>query len=330
MKRVVVIPGDGIGKEVMDAAMLVLEKLDLPFDYVWMDAGDEAEKKYGKALPDETLEEAKKSDAVLFGAAGETAADVIVKLRFELETFANIRPAKSFPGVKCLYDDVDMVIVRENTECLYRGLEYEADGVTAATRIITRKASERIIRYAFELARKEGRKKVTALHKANVLRKTCGLFRDVFKEVASEYPDIESNDYYIDAACMYMVMDPQRFDVVVTTNMFGDIVSDLAAGLVGGLGLAPSANIGEKHAIFEPVHGAAFDIAGKGIANPTAMILTAAMMLRHFGYIEEAGKVERAVEAVLSEGRTTPDLGGKLKTMEMAGEVARRIFDSDS
>jgi 3-isopropylmalate dehydrogenase len=325
MKRIVVIPGDGIGREVMDAAMLVLEELDLPFDYIWMDAGDDAEKRYGKALPDETLEEAKKNDAVLFGAAGETAADVIVKLRFELETFANIRPAKSFPGVKCLYDDVDMIIVRENTECLYKGLEYEVDGVTIATRIITRKASERIIRYSFELARKEGRKRVTALHKANVMRKTCGLFRDIFRGVASEYPDIESNDYYIDAACMYMVTNPQHFDVVVTTNMFGDIVSDLAAGLVGGLGLAPSANIGERHAIFEPVHGAAFDIAGKGIANPTAMILTATMMLRHFGYIEEAKKIERAVEAVLAEGKTTPDLGGKLKTMEMAEEIARRL-----
>lgn len=323
--KIVVIPGDGIGKEVMDAAMLVLEKLNLPFDYVWMEAGDEAYKRYGKALPDETLDVAKKSDAVLFGAAGETAADVIVKLRFELETFANIRPAKSFPGVKSLYDDVDMVIVRENTECLYRGLEYEADGVTAATRIITRKASERIIRYAFELARREGRKRVTALHKANVLRKTCGLFRDTFREVASEYPDIESNDYYIDAACMYMVMEPRRFDVIVTTNMFGDIVSDLAAGLVGGLGLAPSANIGEEHAIFEPVHGAAFDIAGKGIANPTAMILTAAMMLRHFGYIQEADRVEKAVEAALAERKTTPDLGGSLKTMEMAEEIARKL-----
>ena len=325
MKRIVVIPGDGIGGEVMDAAMLVLEKLNLPFDYVWMEAGDEAEKRYGKALPDETLEEAKRSDAVLFGAAGETAADVIVKLRFELETFANIRPARSFPGVKCLYDDVDMIIVRENTECLYRGLEYEVDGVTAATRIITRRASERIARYAFELARREGRKRVTALHKANVMRKTCGLFRDTFREVASEYPDIESNEYYIDAACMYMVMNPQRFDVIVTTNMFGDIVSDLAAGLVGGLGLAPSANIGEKHAIFEPVHGAAFDIAGKEIANPTAMILTAAMMLRHFGYVDEAGRIEKAVEAVLAEGKTTPDLGGRLRTMEMAEEIAGKL-----
>ncbi|AKG91853.1 3-isopropylmalate dehydrogenase [Geoglobus ahangari] len=326
MKRVAVIPGDGIGKEVMDAAMLILERLEMPFEYVWLEAGDEAEKKYGKPLPDETLEEVRKSDAVLFGAAGETAADVIVRLRQELNTFANIRPARTFRGVESIHSDVNMVIVRENTECLYKGLEFEvADGVTEAVRVITREASERIVRYAFELAKREGRKRVTALHKANVMKKTCGLFKQVFYEVAGEYEGIEANDYYIDAACMYMAMRPQMFDVIVTTNMFGDIVSDLAAGVVGGLGLAPSANIGERHAIFEPVHGAAFDIAGKGIANPTAMILTACMMLRHFGYLSEAERVERAVEKVIAEGRTTPDLGGSLKTMEMAEEIAKLL-----
>jgi len=322
MKRIAVIPGDGIGKEVMDATMHVLEKLNLPLSYSFYEAGDAAQEKYGKALPDETLEACKKSDAVLFGAAGETAADVIVRLRQELNTFANIRPAKALRGIKCLYPGLNIVVVRENTECLYRGFEFEFDGVSEAVRIITRQASERIARYAFELARREGRKKVTALHKANVMKKTCGLFRDVCREIAVEYSDIEFNDYYIDAACMYLVMDPFRFDVIVTTNMFGDIVSDLAAGLVGGLGLAPSANVGEKHAIFEPVHGAAFDIAGKGIANPTAMILTACMMLRHFGYLDEAKKVEEAVERTLESGKVTPDLGGNLTTMEFANEVA--------
>jgi 3-isopropylmalate dehydrogenase len=324
--RVTVIPGDGIGKEVMEAAMLILRNLDLPFEYTWMEAGDEALKKYGKALPEETLNECLKSDAVLFGAAGETAADVIVRLRFELETFANIRPAKSFKGVKCLYDNVDIVIVRENTECLYKGLEFEvADGITQGIRVITEKGSERIAKFAFELARREGRKKVTALHKANVMKKTCGLFRNVCRRVAERYPDIEFNDYYIDAACMYLVMNPLKFDVILTTNMFGDIVSDLAAGLVGGLGLAPSANIGEKHAIFEPVHGSAPDIAGKGIANPYAMILTACMMLKHFGYVEEAKRVEKALESVIAENKTTPDLGGNLKTMEMAEEVIKKL-----
>ncbi len=321
MKKIVVIPGDGIGREVMDAAMLILQSFDLPFNYEFYDAGDEAERKYGKALPDETLEACKSSDAVLFGAAGETAADVIVRLRQELKTFANIRPAKAIRGIKCLYPGLDIVIVRENTECLYRGFEFEFDGVAEAIRLITREASERIARYAFELAKREGRKKVTALHKANVMKKTCGLFRDACRKVAESYPEIEFNDYYIDAACMYLVMDPFRFDVIVTTNMFGDIVSDLAAGLVGGLGLAPSANVGEKNAIFEPVHGAAFDIAGKGIANPTAMILTACMMLRHFGFIEEARRIEDAVERAIESGKTTPDLGGKLSTMDFAKEV---------
>jgi len=324
--KIAVIPGDGIGKEVMEAAIFILEKLNLPFEYVYLEAGDEAQKKYGKALPDETLEEVLKCKAVLFGAAGETAADVIVRLRKELDTYANVRPAKSFEGVKSIHKNVDIIIVRENTECLYKGLEFEvAEGVTQSIRVITRKASERIVRFAFELAKREGRRKVTALHKANVMKRTCGLFKEVFYQIASQYPDIEANDYYIDAACMFIVMNPQRFDVIVTTNMFGDIVSDLVAGVVGGLGLAPSANIGDKYAIFEPVHGAAFDIAGKGIANPTAMILTACMMLRHFGYLEEAERIEKAVKKVIAEGKTTPDLGGSLKTMEMAQEVAKLI-----
>ncbi len=322
--KIAVIPGDGIGKEVMEAAIYILEKLNLPFEYIYLEAGDDAEKKYGKALPDETLDEIKRCKVVLFGAAGETAADVIVRLRKELDTFANVRPAKSFEGVKSIHKNVDMVIVRENTECLYKGLEFEIDeGVTESIRVITKKASERIVRYAFELARRERRKRVTALHKANVMKKTCGLFKKIFYEIAREYEEVEADDYYIDAACMFMAMNPQRFDVIVTTNMFGDIVSDLAAGVVGGLGLAPSANIGEKYAIFEPVHGAAFDIAGKGIANPTAMILTACMMLKHLGYLREAERVEKAVEKVIAEGKTTPDLGGNLKTMEMAEEIAK-------
>uniref|UniRef100_A0A7J2TKB6 NAD-dependent isocitrate dehydrogenase n=1 Tax=Archaeoglobus fulgidus TaxID=2234 RepID=A0A7J2TKB6_ARCFL len=323
--KIAVIPGDGIGKEVMDSAIAVLEELDLKLDFEFYEAGDEALKKYGKALPDETLEACKRSDAVLFGAAGETAADVIVRLRQELETFANVRPAKAIRGVKCLYPGLDIVIVRENTECLYKGWEFQSDGSAFAVRLITEKASERIARFAFELARREGRKKVTALHKANVMKKTCGIFRDACRRVSKEYGDIIFNEYYIDAACMYLVMDPFRFDVIVTTNMFGDIVSDLAAGLVGGLGIAPSANIGEKVSIFEPVHGAAFDIAGKGIANPSAMILTSAMMLRHLGFRDEARKVEMAVEKTIAEGKKTPDLGGNLKTVEFTREVIKSL-----
>ncbi len=323
--RIAVIPGDGIGKEVMNSALAVLGELDLRLEFEFYEAGDEALKKYGKALPDETLEACKKSDAVLFGAAGETAADVIVRLRQELETYANVRPARAIRGVKCLYPGLDIVIVRENTECLYKGWEFQSDDSAFTIRLITERASERIARFAFEFARKGGRKKVTALHKANVMKKTCGIFRDACRRVAKEYGEIAFNEYYIDAACMYLVMDPFRFDVIVTTNMFGDIVSDLAAGLVGGLGIAPSANIGEKVSIFEPVHGAAFDIAGKGIANPTAMILTSAMMLRHLGFIDEAKKVEMAVEGTIANGKTTPDLGGNLKTIEFTREVIKTL-----
>ncbi|MCS7118843.1 MAG: isocitrate/isopropylmalate family dehydrogenase [Archaeoglobaceae archaeon] len=323
--RVAVIPGDGIGKEVMDSAIAVLEELDLNLKFEFYEAGDETLAKYGKALPDETLEACKKSDATLFGAVGETAADVIIRLRQELDAFANVRPARAISGVKCLYPGLDIVVVRENTECLYKGWEFEIQDSAFAIRIITEKGSERIARFAFEFAKKEGRRKVTALHKANVMKKTCGIFRDVCRRVAKEYDDIKFNEYYIDAACMFLVMDPFRFDVIVTTNMFGDIVSDLTAGLVGGLGIAPSANIGEKNGIFEPVHGAAFDIAGKGIANPTAMILTAAMMLRSLGFMREAKKIEMAIEKTISEGKKTPDLGGNLKTLDFTREVIKNL-----
>ncbi|MFN3383721.1 MAG: isocitrate/isopropylmalate family dehydrogenase [Archaeoglobaceae archaeon] len=322
--RIAVIPGDGIGKEVMASAIEVLNELvDLELEFY--EAGDEAMQKYGKALPDETLEACKKSDAILFGAAGETAADVIVRLRQELETFANVRPAKAMKGVKCLYPGLDIVVIRENTECLYKGWEFKEKGSAFAIRVITETASERIARFAFEFARREGRKRVTALHKANVMKLSCGIFRNACRRVAKEYEDIRFNEYYIDAGCMFLVMDPFRFDVIVTTNMFGDIVSDLVAGLIGGLGIAPSANIGERYAIFEPVHGAAFDIAGKGIANPTAMLLTSAMMLKHLGFSEEAKKIEIAIEKTISSGKTTPDLGGKLKTSEFTKEVIKTL-----
>ncbi len=325
MKRIVVIPGDGIGKEVMEATMFILNSLDLPFEYLYAEAGDECAKTYGNPLPDETLELCRKSDAILFGAVGETAADVIVKLRQELDLFANIRPAKSLKGVRCLFRDVDLVVVRENTECLYKGLEFNLNDTAIALRVITEKGCERIIRFAFELARREKRKRVTAFHKANVLKKTCGLFKDVFYRIAKKYPDIQADDYYIDAGCLYLVTKPHTFDVIVTTNMFGDIVSDLTAGLVGGLGLAPSANIGDKFALFEPVHGSAPDIAGKGIANPSAMILSACMMLKYLGFNETASEIEKALENVIASGKTTPDLGGNLKTMDMAEEVVKKL-----
>ena len=304
MFKIAVIPGDGIGKEVMEATINVLDALNLDFKYTYGDAGDECLEKTGTALPKETLDLIKNSDACLFGAAGETAADVIVKIRQEMKMFANLRPVKSYPNTNSLFKDVDFMIVRENTEGMYiADEEKETEEGAIARRIITRKAEERIIRYAFEYAKANNRKKVTAVHKANVLKKTDGLFKEIFYEVAEEYPDIESEDFYVDATAMYLITNPQSFEVIVTTNLFGDILSDEGAGLVGSLGLIPSANIGEEGALFEPVHGSAPDIAGEKKANPTAMLLSAVMMLRHLNLTDEADKLDAAILKVLDEGK---------------------------
>ncbi len=330
MYKICVIPGDGIGKEVVPATVDVLKSTGLDFEFIYAEAGDETFEKKGVALPDETIELCKESDAVLFGAAGETAADVIVKLRKILNTYANIRPVKSYKGIKCLKDNIDYVIVRENTEGLYKGIEAEIDeGVYTATRVITKKGCERIFNHAFQVARsrKEDGKigKVTCAHKANVLKLTDGVFKEIFYKVAEKYEDVEVEDYYIDAMNMYIITKPETFDVVVTSNLFGDILSDGAAGTVGGLGMAPSANVGDKHGLFEPVHGSAPDIAGKGIANPTATILTGVLMLRYLGEYNIANIVENSLEEVLESGLTTPDLGGNLTTFQMAEEVAKRV-----
>nr|WP_319373761.1 isocitrate/isopropylmalate family dehydrogenase [uncultured Methanobacterium sp.] len=326
MYKIAVIPGDGIGKEVMEATLHVLEAVDVEFDYTFADAGDEYLEKTGVALPQETVDIVKASQACLFGAAGESAADVIVKLRQELELYANIRPAKSYPGTKSLFDNVDLVIVRENTEGLYIGLEEETEEGATALRVTTRKAAERICKYAFEYAKKAGRKKVTAVHKANVLKKTDGLFRDTFYQVAKDYPDMELDDRYVDATAMFLVTRPEMFDVIVTTNLFGDILSDESAGLVGGLGLIPSANIGENTGLFEPVHGSAPTHAGKGTANPAAMILSAVLMLDFLEENDAARKLENALVNVLAEGKVvTGDLGGNASTMEMAAEVRKKL-----
>jgi len=326
MYKIAVIPGDGIGKEVMEATLHVLEAVDVEFDYTFADAGDEYLEKTGVALPQETVDIVKASQACLFGAAGESAADVIVKLRQELELYANIRPAKSYPGTKSLFDNVDLVIVRENTEGLYIGLEEETEEGATALRVTTRKAAERICKYAFEYAKKAGRKKVTAVHKANVLKKTDGLFRDTFYQVAKDYPEMELDDRYVDATAMFLVTRPEMFDIIVTTNLFGDILSDESAGLVGGLGLIPSANIGENNGLFEPVHGSAPTHAGKGTANPAAMILSAVLMLDFLEENDAARKLENALVNVLAEGKVvTGDLGGNASTMEMAAEVRKKL-----
>ncbi|HHT18809.1 MAG: isocitrate/isopropylmalate family dehydrogenase [Euryarchaeota archaeon] len=326
MYKISVIPGDGIGKEVMEATLHVLEALDVDFDYTFADAGDEHMAKTGVALPQETVDIVKASQACLFGAAGETAADVIVKMRQELDLYVNLRPVKSYPGTKCLFDNLDFVIVRENTEGLYIGLEEETLEGATATRVITRQASERICKFAFEYAKKTGRGKVTAVHKANVLKKTDGVFKDSFYKVSKEYPEIELDDRYVDATAMFFITRPEMFDVIVTTNLFGDILSDEGAGLVGGLGLIPSANIGENQGLFEPVHGSAPRHAGKGTANPSAMILSAVLMLNYLEESVAAQKLEDALVKVLKEGQVvTPDLGGNATTMEMATEVRAKL-----
>ena len=326
MYKIAVIPGDGIGKEVMEATLHILDASTIGFEYTFVDAGDELADKTGIPLPQETIDVIKQSQACLFGAAGETAADVIVKLRRELDLYVNLRPVKSYPGTKSLFEDIDFVIVRENTEGLYSGIEeYTEEGATAV-RVITNKASERICRFAFEYAVKTDRNKVTAVHKANVLKKTDGIFKDNFYRVAEEFNGIESDDKYVDATAMFFITQPNMFSVIVTTNLFGDILSDEGAGLVGGLGLIPSANIGEKYGLFEPVHGSAPLIAGKGIANPSAMVLSAVMMLEYLGEIEEARKLEESLITVLTEGKiVSEDLRGSASTMEMAAEIRAKF-----
>ena len=329
MYNIAVIPGDGIGREVMDACIKVLNSLDIEFNFTYGEAGDECLEKNGEALPNETIELAKNADACLFGAAGETAADVIVRLRQELNLFANLRPVKSYPNTNALFDNLDFMIVRENTEGMYiaKEEEYTEDGAIAR-RIITRNAEKRIIDYAFQYAKNNNKSKVTGVHKANVLKVTDGLFKEILYEVAKEYEgEIEVEDFYVDATAMYLITRPESFEVIVTTNLFGDILSDEGAGLVGGLGMIPSGNIGEDGALFEPVHGSAPDIAGQGIANPMAMLLSACMMLNYLKEYEAEENLNNAILSVLNEGNVlTPDLGGNATTDEVAEAIINAII----
>lgn len=332
MIKIARIDGDGIGKEVTEAGVAVLESLDLNFDFIEAEAGRECYDKNGTTIPEETIKIARNAKATLFGAITSTPGQKspIITLRQELDTYANLRPIKSFKGINCLFDDLDFLIVRENTEGLYSGNETidESEEKTIAQRIITRKASERISKLAFEQAIHLKKESVTCVHKANVLKKTDGVFKESFFKVAKDYPNIKANDYYVDATAMYLLTKPQEFDVIVTSNLFGDILSDASAGLVGGLGLAPSGNVGEKHGLFEPVHGSAPDIAGDNISNPIAMILSVSMMLEYLNEDYWAEKVRTACENVLEKGKVkTPDLGGTDKTMDIANEVIREIKD---
>ena len=329
------VEGDGIGPEQALATREVLAEVDrvygLSLTIVPVEAGDRTLRTHGQALPDKSRDVIKKSDCCLKAPVGESAADVIVRLRKELVLYANIRPAKSHPNVPSLNPHIDLVIVRENTEDLYAGLESGDDETATATRAISRRASERIAKYAFDLAR-ERRKTVTAIHKANVMKKTDGLFLSACKDVASKYHDIGFSDMLVDAAAMNLIRNPQQFDVLVTTNMFGDILSDEAAQVAGGLGIAASANIGDDFAIFEPVHGSAPDIAGTNTANPTSLLLSAAMMLDWLGrrrHDERAVQASRglhdAIDGCLANREVTRDLGGSLGTLEMGRAVARRF-----
>jgi len=334
---IALIEGDGVGPEISEASLVVLDalhdKLGLSFSVKESPAGDNCKRKTGVPLPESSLKTIRDADACLKAPVGETAADVIVKLRQLLDLYANIRPAKSLPNVPSLKPGIDMVIVRENTEDLYKGQEFEFDGGVVALRTITRLASERIAEYAFgEAERRAGARKVVAVHKSNVLRKSDGLFSQVCKDVSKSHPRIAFSEMLVDSAAMNLIRDPLSFDVIVTTNLYGDILSDEAAQLVGGLGMAPSANIGKYFALFEPVHGSAPDIAGKGTANPVAMILTVGMMLDWLAKTRKDGTcaaganaIRTAVNRVLETSTRTPDLGGKATTAQVARAVAKAI-----
>ena len=329
MYNLAIISGDGIGQEVMTACEYLLDKIDLEFSFEYGEAGFECFNKNGTTLPEETIKIANKSDAVLFGASTSTPGQPspIINLRNALNVYANIRPIKSYKGVNCIHDDIDFVIVRENTEGLYSQNEYSDEEKMIAERVITRNASERISKAAFNLCIKRGQSKVTCVHKSNVLKKTDGVFKESFYKVANDYPQIKTEDYYVDAMAMYLVTQPQNFDVIVSTNLFGDILSDESAGLVGGLGLAPSGNIGDHNGLFEPVHGSAPDISGKNIANPCSMILSAAMMLDYLGEWEMSNDMKNAVEKVIAECKIrTPDLGGDASTMDVTKAIVKELI----
>lgn len=330
-RRGTLIAGDGIGPEVVSATVRVIEATGVKIDWDSQMAGAMAIATEGTPLPQKTLDSIRANGLALKGPTttpiGSGHASINVALRKGLDLYANVRPIKTLPGVKSRYDNVDLVIIRENTEDLYSGLEHVVvPGVVESIKVITEKASTRIAKFAFNYARAHGRKRITAVHKANIMKLSDGLFLDCCAKVAADFPDIKYDDIIVDNCCMQLVLDPTRFDMLLLENLYGDIVSDLCAGLVGGLGLAPGANIGERGATFEAVHGSAPDIAGKNIANPIALILSGAMLLDHIGEIEAGHRVRAAVAAVLQEGKHMPrDLGGSASTSEVEEAIATRI-----
>ncbi len=337
MYKISLITGDGIGPELSESAISVLntinDKLDLKFEITKLSAGDKALEQTGNALPDDTVNVIKQSDACMKAPVGESAADVIVVLRRMLDLYANIRPAKSYPHMPALRNDIDMVIVRENTEDLYTGEEFNLGNAAVALRIISEDASKRIARYAFETAmQRNSKKKVTCVHKSNVMRITDGLFAKACVDVSKDYPDISFEQMYVDACAMNLIRQPEQFDVVVTTNLFGDILSDESSQVVGGLGMAPAANIGDEFALFEPVHGAAFDIAGRNIANPCSFLLSIKMMLDWLGSrynepkcFEVGQKLESTIFDLVKTGVKTKDIGGDKTTSEFTQEITKNL-----
>lgn len=325
------IPGDGIGPEIVSATVRIIEASGVDIEWETHILGAQALEKYGTTLPDAAIESIKRNKVALKGPlttpVGKGFTSVNVGLRKALDLYANVRPVRALPNVPCRYPELDLVIVRENTEDLYAGLEHVVvPGVVESIKIITEKASTRIARYAFEYARNNNRKKVTAVHKANIMKLSDGLFLECFYNVSKDYPEIEADDKIVDNCCMQLVMRPEQFDVMVLENLYGDIVSDLCAGLIGGLGLAPGANIGEIGAVFEAVHGSAPDIAGLGLANPTAVLMSGLLMLKHLGEREAAAKIETAMLDVFAEGKTlTKDLGGSASTMDFANAIIEKI-----
>ena len=328
-QKVALIPGDGIGPEIMDATIAILEATGFQPDWVYLDAGLGAVDKGKEAMPQETIDAIRQIGVALKGPtttpSGTGHVSANVQLRKALDLYANVRPAKTLPGIKgpFAHMDVDIIVVRENTEDLYAGFEYQPHPDVAQTiKVITRQGSNRLFQYTFKMAREQGRKRVTVVHKANIMKLSDGLFLEEFYNVAKLFPDTMADDILVDNCCMQLVTKPEQFDVLVTENLYGDIISDLCAGLVGGLGIAPGANIGKECAVFEAVHGSAPDIAGKGIANPTALLLSSLLMLRYLGRAEQADRVRDSVLRICSEGKClTQDLGGKANTDEYKQEV---------
>ena len=328
---ITLIPGDGIGPEIVAATVRIIEATDVDIEWETHILGAQAQEKYGTTIPESTIESIKRNKVALKGPqmtpVGKGFTSVNVGLRKALDLYANVRPIKTLPNVPSRYSDIDLVIVRENTEGLYSGLEHTViPGVVESLKIVTEKATLRICRYAFEYARANGRKRVTCIHKANIMKLSDGLFLECFEKVAAEYPEIEADNKIVDNCCMQLVIKPEQFDMLVLENLYGDIVSDLCAGLIGGLGLAPGANIGEQGAVFEAVHGSAPDIAGQGIANPTAILMSGILMLRHLGEHTAADQIQNAMLEVFADGKyLTKDLGGTAKTNEFARAIVEKM-----